>query len=237
MGDFALADAFDVQVVPIGAGEEPVAVIDGVMQDWEALRDTATQQSFRDVGKTGGFPGLRAALPKPYVTALLRRLDPLIGELFFAGRKVKLAQFDCNFSLVTYPPERLHAQQKLPHVDVANGNRIALLHYLCPDHFGGTAFYRQLSTGLEQVDRADRQRWLAERAKELALLSTTDGYPGDDTPGYSRIASFAARSNRLLAYRSHNLHSGIIDQPDLLSDDPLTGRLTANFFLEYREVQ
>lgn len=231
MGDFTLSDSFEVQVVPIGSASEKVAVIDGVLRDWEALRDAAGTAKFRDVGQGGGFPGPRAPLPAAYVKALLQRLDPLIGELFFSGRAMKLARFDCNFSLVTCPPERLHPRQKLPHVDVADGNRIALLHYLCPAHFGGTAFYRHLASGMEYVEAADREAWLAVMRE--AMAGDLQGYPDDTTPGFTRIASFDARPNRLLAYRSHNLHSGVIAQPELLSEDPLQGRLTANFFLEY----
>ncbi|QZH74208.1 MAG: hypothetical protein JY451_10745 [Erythrobacter sp.] len=231
MGDFTLADSFEVQEVPIGSAFEKVAVIDGVLRDWQALRAVAAGAKFSDVGQNGGFPGLRAPLPATYVKALLQRLDPLIGELFFPGRAMKLTRFDCNFSLVTYPPARLHPRQKLPHVDVADGDRIALLHYLCPAHFGGTAFYRHLASGMECVDLADREAWLAVIRETIA--GDLHGYPDDATPGFTRIASFSARPNRLLAYRSHNLHSGVIDRPDLLSEEPMVGRLTANFFLEY----
>lgn len=233
MSDFALADSFATHIVPIGATEEPVALVDGVMQDWRSLRGAAAQSQFRDVGKKGGFPGLRAPLPALYAKALLRRLDPLIKDVFFAGRSMKLARFDCNFSLVTYRLDQLQAQQKIPHIDIANENRIALLHYLCSEDFGGTAFYQQSATTLGQVGAEDRDVWGAARQEEMASLTPDAGYPDDSTPGYRRIASFAAKPDRLLAYRSNNLHSGVIDRPKLLNADPLKGRLTANFFVDY----
>ena len=232
MGDLQLVEAFEARIVPVGKMDEPVIVIDRVMQDWRKLRDMATLVDWRDVGKTGGFPGLRAPLPADYVKPLLNRLDPMIREMFFKGEKRKLGSFDCAFSLVTYEPGTLDPRQTIPHVDVADRNRVAVLHYLCPEQFGGTAFYRQLSTGLEQVDLPDRARWLAGRREELETASGDD-FPSDTTPGYTRTASFEIRPDRMLVYRSHNLHSGIIDRPDLLSTDPLEGRLTANFFLQY----
>ena len=233
MTAFDLAPQFDVKVVPVGRGAIPVMVIDGVMRDAEPLRQAAARAKFRDVGTRGGFPGLRADLPRDYVRNLLRRIDPLLRDLFFAGRSVKLGRFDCNFSLVTYPPDRLSPQQKLPHVDIADPDRIALLHYLCPPGFGGTAFYRHDASGLETVGPGDRDRWLAMRRAEVAGLPGDAGYGGDGVPGYQRIAGFDARCDRLTAYPSYALHSGVIDRPERLGADPATGRLTANFFLDY----
>ncbi|MGB3165176.1 MAG: DUF6445 family protein [Alteraurantiacibacter sp.] len=233
MTHFPLADSLDARMVPVGTAGEHVMVVDGVMRDWRALRDTAAGMEYRDVGTKGGFPGLRAPLPGSYARALLRRLDPHIHEHFFAGRAVKLTRFVCNFSLVTYPPDRLRTAQKLPHVDVADGNRIALLHYLCPNHFGGTAFYRQNATGLEKVDPEDKLRWGDASQAEQKRLDPARGYADASLPGYTQLANVAAKPDRLVAYRSNLLHSGVIDAPELLSPDPLRGRLTANFFLDY----
>ena len=233
MERFALAAAVTPQIVPIGRNAEPVIVIDGVMADWTQMRGFAATQDYRDVGRNGGFPGLRAPLPGDYVRSLLRRLDPLIRATFFAERAVKLGSFDCNLSLVTYAPAALHPTQKLPHVDFAAENRVAVLHYLCAEHFGGTAFYRHLGLDAEQIGPELRESWLAARQEEKAALPPDAGYPDQKTPGYHRIAAFDARPDRLLIYRSHTLHSGIIDRPELLSFDPQTGRLTANFFLDY----
>ena len=233
MTRFVLSDSLDARMVPIGTVGEHVMIIDDVMKDVDALRDGAAEQRFRDVGRSGGFPGLRAALPKAYVHALLKRLDPHLRRHFFEGRAMELRRFDCNFSLVTYPPETLDPKQKLPHVDIADGNRIALLHYLCSDHFGGTAFYRQDATGLERVDPADKPACLAAWERELAALPKARGYADATLSSYTQIASVSARPNRLIAYRSNLLHSGIVDDPSLLSPDPRYGRLTANFFLDY----
>lgn len=158
----------------------------------------------------------------------------MIQRIFFAGSRVQLAHFDCAFSLVTAPPHALHPLQKLPHVDVATPDRIALLHYLCDERFGGTAFFRQLKTGLTRVGPQERSRWLEARQEELAELRQGDGYPDKNIRHYAQTSTAGAKTDRLIAYRSHNLHSGVIDRPELLSADPHTGRLTANFFLDYR---
>jgi hypothetical protein len=159
-------------------------------------------------------------------------MDPVIRDLLLAPA-MRLDRFDCSFSMVTRRPCQLVAQQRLPHVDVARDDRVALLHYLCDEGFGGTAFFRQDETGLEQVGPEARARWLDAAREAAARLNGVHGYPGDGTPGYTRTGHVPARFNRLIAYRSFTLHSGIIDAPERLSDDPATGRLTTTFFADY----
>ena len=57
-----------------------------------------------------------------------------------------------------------------------------------------------------------------------------DGFTGPSTPNYAMIDSVEARFNRLIVYRSASLHCGLFEGAHL-SDDPRTGRLTANTFV------
>ena len=91
----------------------------------------------------------------------------------------------------------------------------------------------QLATGLERVGPDERAAWHAARAQELARIGPQDGYPWEGMRFYAQTSQIAAAPDRLIAYRSHNLHSGVIEHPDQLSPDPRVGRLTANFFLDY----
>lgn len=235
MTNFALAPDFELRALPLGPGGERLLLIEGVMQDWHELRAFAAASRFQPA-RAGTYPGLRAPLPGLYVRALLRRLDPAIRQIFFAGRKVALARFECSFSMVTASPAALAPVQRLPHVDVASPDRVGIVHYLCGPPFGGTAFYRQLATGFERIGPDERTAWAAARVSELAALGPENAFPGEGTPGYSQTMAMSARPDRLIAYRSYNLHSGVIDRPELLSADPLTGRLTAVFFLDYAAV-
>ena len=56
---------------------------------------------------------------------------------------------------------------------------------------------------------------------------------GDDED-FERIGSFAAAYNRVLVYRSVNLHSADIAPGFAFDPAPRTGRLTANTFFFYR---
>jgi hypothetical protein len=52
----------------------------------------------------------------------------------------------------------------------------------------------------------------------------------DSNAWFQRVATAAPRYNRLIAYSGTMFHSGDIRRPDLLRDDPRTGRLSVNGF-------
>jgi hypothetical protein len=56
-------------------------------------------------------------------------------------------------------------------------------------------------------------------------------YIAGDTPLYEQIASYAAKPNRALIYRSHSLHCAAIPAGTELPADPVRGRLSINSFL------
>ncbi|MBS0124704.1 DUF6445 family protein [Thetidibacter halocola] len=233
MERFAANRALKITVVPMGRLAEPVMVIDDFLADPQALVAAARASDWREL-PPGGYPGRRAGLPRDYVRCVLQRLDGPIRKTLLR-RPSRLDTFDCSFSMVTRAPADLAPLQRVPHIDVANAGRVAILHYLCGPQFGGTAFFRQDATGLEQIRPAEKPRYLAARAQGLEALGPDNRYPDADTPGYERTGFTEARFNRLVAYRSFTLHSGIVEDPAILTDDPATGRLTANFFVDYAE--
>lgn len=234
--DFGLNRRLTVSLERIGEEQEPVLVIEDVLADPGALVDYAAREvTFAPVwGPKGGYPGIRAPAPLNYVERLVRALSPTI-EKAFGLEQVALARAECNFSLVTLPPDRLAPLQRIPHADTSDPLQFALLHYLCDARFGGTAFYRQRATGFETL-RPERVTDY-EQAREQELGTGAGGaYIAGDSGAYLQIAAFEARPNRAIIYRSRTLHSGQISDPSLLSDDPRRGRLTANIFVNYRQA-
>ncbi|WP_270934247.1 DUF6445 family protein [Falsiroseomonas oryzae] len=231
--DFAIAPALTIDVVPVGMSREPVLVIDDVLQSPEALRGVACAVRPWRAMPPGSFPGLRAGLPGTYARGLIARLHGPIVDKLLGGVAMRVVRFECSFSMVTLSPAELAPLQRVPHIDIARPDRVAIMHFLCGPPFGGTAFYRQVETGLEQVGPETRDRYIAARTAGLSKLRPADGYPGAELPGYVRTAAVAARFNRVLAYRSCTLHSGVIEDASLLSPDPATGRLVTTFFVDY----
>jgi hypothetical protein len=234
--DFGLNARLGVSLERIGLESEPVLIVEDVLRAPDALIDyAASEVSFAPAwGPRGGYPGIRAPAPLNYVETLVRSLDPVMEKAFgLAG--VALARAECNFSLVTQPPDALAPLQRIPHVDTTDPLQFALLHYLCPPGFGGTAFYRHLATGFEALTSGRVPAYEAARERELAELEGSPAYITGDTPHYTQTAAFEAGFNRLIVYRSRILHSGQIHAPAALAADPRRGRLTANIFLNYRQ--
>lgn len=231
--DLSLNPAAQPSLSHIGQEREPLLQIDGLLNRPGHLADyAATETSFvAAYGPEGGYPGIRAPAPLDYVEAVVRGVDPLLRQAFGLG-KARLANAECNFSLVTLAPGELVAAQRIPHVDTTYALQFAFLHYLCGPDQGGTGFYRHRATGFEALTPERAAEYAAARAAEAG--EDTAGYIAADTPHFERIGAVEAAFNRLVIYRSRVLHSGQIPPGAELSDDPRRGRLTANIFVTYR---
>ena len=227
---FPLSRRLRLRLDHVGVTREPVLLIDGLLERPEMLVDCAADATFTPAyGPAGGYPGLRAPAPLDYVEAVVRALTGPIGEAFALGA-VRPARAECNFSLVTLPPDALAASQRAPHVDTVDPTQFAILHYLCAPRLGGTAFFRHRATGYEVLTDAR----LAAYDKARAAEPDGAGYVADGGRWFEQIGAVDAAFDRLVVYRSSLLHSGAIPLPEALTDDPRTGRLTANIFLTVR---
>lgn len=231
--DFSLNPRPRASLLHVGAEREPVLVVDALMGNAAALVDFAAEEvAFEDAGgPEGGYPGLRAPAPLPYVNAVVRGIDPFVREAFGLGG-VKLARAECRLSMVTLPPAALKATQRVPHVDTFDPLQFDFLHYLCDPSFGGTAFYRQRATGFETIT-PERGATFVE-ARDRVMSGAEADSIRSDTADYEQIGAVEARFDRLIVYRSRLLHSGLIPRGIDLPADPRRGRLTANIFVNYR---
>lgn len=217
----------------VGDEGEVVLIFDGIMEQPDALVALAAEQaSFSEQGAGHRlYPGLGAPAPAAYVQALVAALDRPLRQVFgLEGRQQGTVV--SRLSLVTRQPGELHPLQRVPHVDTANPLQFAILHYLCDERFGGTGFFRHRATGFETITD-DRVEAFAD-ARNREITEPGSGYITGDTAYYQRIGQVEARLDRLVVYRSCLLHSGLVADPALLSDDPRRGRLTANIFLTYQ---
>ncbi|MGH9693519.1 MAG: DUF6445 family protein, partial [Bryobacteraceae bacterium] len=60
------------------------------------------------------------------------------------------------------------------------------------------------------------------------------GYMIGDNDFFARTGTIPARWNRMIFYDGSLLHSGDIETPERLTNDPATGRLTFNGFFTAR---
>lgn len=217
-----------VDLIHHGDERQPILLLDDILADPQAWRDEAARRNFRPIGPH--YPGLRAPVAEAVATEMRDELSPLLTETFELNPVPPV--LECYYSIVTTPPEALAPIQRLPHVDGLERDRIAILIFLSGAAMGGTAFYRQRATGFETLDRERFPRFEAELRAGVAEHGLPEAaYISGDTALYEKIASYDARPNRALIYRSRSLHCAEIPDGASLPADPSTGRLTINSFL------
>jgi hypothetical protein len=110
---------------------------------------------------------------------------------------------------------------------------VAALLYLCQgENQGGTAFYRQRSTGFESVDAGRFPAFEAALHADVAHHGLPEAtYIDEASPIYEMIGRHQARFNRMIVYFSSSLHCAHIPSDFVFDPNPATGRLTVNAFL------
>jgi hypothetical protein len=217
-----------MEIVRQGVERQPVIVIDDVLAELEAWRALAGRLEYSRIGPH--YPGLRAPVPQGAAEAMRAELEGVLASTFDLDPVPPV--FECYFSLVTTAPEALAPIQRLPHVDGLEQARIAILIFLSGAEMGGTAFYRQRATGFETLDPERFSRFEAALRAGVAEHGLPPaGYISGDTPLYEKIASYEARPNRALIYRSRALHCAEIAPGAALTASATDGRLTVNSFL------
>jgi hypothetical protein len=221
----------------MGTGNHPVLMIDDVCGAIGDVVETAAGLGSFPPAQGSAYPGLRRFITPAdtdaaaYARRTLQTAVPFINTTF--GMK-GFDLLDASFSLVTTAPDRLLPMQRAPHFDSVDPDYLAVLHYIGGVSGSGTAFYRQRSTGIERVT-ADNNTLFVETAKRETAPDAAE-YIRSSNPWFDQIGVVDARPDRLIVYQGSLLHSGVIP-PDLpFSDDPRSGRLTANFFVRGRRA-
>jgi hypothetical protein len=233
-GKLRLHDAFKAATVLIGKEREPVVVVDNFLSSPQLLIEYAATHEAFDAVSDAFYPGARAPAPQIYCFALRAFLGAIIGEAF-GLQDSRISGELSHFSLVTTAPEKLQMVQRMPHFDNTNPKQIALLHYLCGPEHGGTSFYRHRRSGFEHIDDSRLSEYRNAVGADLAEFGAPPAqYICGDDVRFERTASFGAACNRVLIYRSINLHSADIAATFNFDPNPRSGRLTVNTFFYFR---
>lgn len=210
----------------IGDEQMPLVLIDNFYPNPKVLIDDAARRTFRD--NAPYFPGIRATLPEAYFKSLQGALSYLLVNIFQYTRGLELQE--AHYSLVTTPAKDLSPMQRLPHIDGGNDMKLALLHYLCGPQHGGTSFYRQKRTGFETVPQARFDAYKNAVSEDQAEYGPPNAkYFHNSDKRFEKIHSVEAKYNRAILYFGLNLHAITIGESPL-TENPRTGRLTANSF-------
>jgi len=219
------------------ANGERCHVFDDALLDPVALRRLASEQrqQFQLAGHNA-FPGPELRMPDAFSAAL---------EAFFAtrvrrmlgGRRTLHAY--SRLSLVTLPPDQLSAAQSICHRDrmrLEPGRCVAacVLYLFDDPALGGTGFYRP-TRAEPDIARLVHDSGSLDASAFAASYGIERGYMTQSNAWFEKVAAVPARFNRLIFYNGMHFHSGDINAPDRLSDDPATGRLTLNGFFTCRQ--
>lgn len=218
----------------LGTSQSPVVVIDDFSGGAEAIVDIAAALAPFPALENNYYPGLRRIIA-PADRAADDYVERMLGALaqFIAGA-FDVDGFDlleASFSMVTSDPAELLPPQRAPHFDTTDPKYYAVLHYLNVAPGTGTAFFRQRSTGIEQVTEENVDIFVRVAKREMAALPADSGYILGSNPHYEQIGAVDAVPDRLIIYQGSLLHSGIIPTGMNRSSNPREGRLTANIFV------
>ncbi|MBB6095973.1 hypothetical protein HNQ60_004864 [Povalibacter uvarum] len=228
-GALLIGRNIEVRLQQVGIEQQPLMIVDHMLDDPHAMIEAARTTQFY-VPEHTNYPGINARLPDAYYRTVIATLRGPLEAAFGLSRSAHLKYFGF-FALATTRSDAARPIQKIPHHDSPDPGRLAMVHYLCQGAFGGTGFFRHKATGFESVDATRRDAYVAAASRELAQSSDTAAYAGPVMANYEMIGRAEMIFNRLIVYRSHVLHSALLD--DVAgSADPAKGRLTANGFLE-----
>ena len=233
--DFASNEPLSIATLYAGHERQPVLLVDDYLRDPDGVVSYAANAA-RFEASPAMYPGIIAPVPDGYCESLLSVLGPRIGETFDV--KVETAFLtNCFFAITTFPPQKLHYRQRIPHVDDYGPGVIAVLHYLCAATHGGTALYRHRATGYESLTQEQYEHMQSLIVQDVANLGPLPAeYVSADNPLFEQILCMEARFNRVVVYRGSVLHSMLVDGNTCLDPNPRVGRLTINTFLAFESA-
>lgn len=224
-----------IETVSIG-GRHVCCVIDDALLDPDALVAHAVTQreAFVESGHNA-YPGPELRMPAAFSAQLDAFFSVHVRRHLDARRTERMYS---RLAITTTPSDRLSPAQSICHVDrlsVDPGQCVAaaVLYLFRDPRLGGTSFYAPKAPPAEIVPLVLDAAKLDAAAFE-AKYGLRTGYMTASNAWFEKVASVPARWNRLIFYTGTIFHSGEIAHPELLTDDPRTGRLTLNGFFTCR---
>jgi hypothetical protein len=189
-----------------------------------------------------GYPGVQIRLNDDAMAEIYRFVrSKMSKEYAFLRGRIGIRSL---LSMVTLPPERLSFMQRICHVDPHAGAgraKYAALLYLFDDaRLGGTSFYRLRDEQLVWQGVSLLRRDVAQGEEFMKQHFETLRGPPSYMTGSNDVAELIytvpPRFNRFVFYSGDLPHTGAVEAPELLSDDPKRGRLTLNLFFSVMPI-
>jgi len=214
-------------------GGSQVVIVDDVLLDPQGLVEWAGSRRFH--APAFPYPGVIAAGPKALSQRLLDFFTQHVRSRLGARRTL---EHDVRLSMVCTPPASLEPRQWQCHRDRVSMDPAILyvgsVLYLFRDPaLGGTSFYMPRQPPRE-TDRIVADSQLLDAGAFAARYGLQAGYMDGGNAYFDCVARVPAAWNRMILYDAGFFHSGDVGQPERLTADPATARLTLNAFFSCR---
>jgi hypothetical protein len=224
-----------VSVVPLFDGHQCV-IVDDFMLEPEALVGYAANNrvNFQDVAGNY-YPGPELPIAGTFAA---RVQDSFLQHARTALKARRLLDVKCRLSLVTRRPQDLLPGQRLPHRDFTGlppgqGAGAMVLYLFQDERLGGTSFFRP-KVPMHEITAMENDLRRREQAGAPAPAYVPPTFAIASTEHFEKVLTVEPRYNRAIFYSGEIFHSGHIHMPELMTDDPRTGRLTVNAFFRLR---
>lgn len=226
---YRLGNDWKVSRIFVGRENTPVLIIDDFLEDLSQIRTYAQEAVEMQSTTDNYYPGIRATLPREYSMAVVSAIYRQLYKVYDIPKDFQMQAVNCVFSLISLRPEQLAANQRRPHFDTPNPHHFAILHYLNDGDYGATGFFRHKQSGLEKVPPNKMEKYLISANN----ASNHKGYIKASNEEYELIEHIPYKPNRLVIYPGNLLHSVLVNEDTDIDTSPVSGRLTANIFIEY----
>jgi Family of unknown function (DUF6445) len=230
-----LAPRPTVHTLLVGGGVPGVVIDDALAQPQDLVDLALRHRAAFEPPRHNAYPGIELPLPDAVVSHFVEHFL-LHARPHLPARRVLAAHG--RLAMVTLAPAALGPVQRVCHRDrlaaADDECAIAAVLYLFHDErLGGTSFFDPLR-GADETEALMAALAGPQGAARADAAGLPPGYLVGDCPAFRLAATVRPRWNRLIWYDGGRFHNSHIARPDLLRDDPATGRLTLNLFLRCR---
>lgn len=221
---------------------EPIAenafyvVVDDFLENPDLLVEYAVRHPGDFSHPNVGFPGKQIRVTDDAMRDIFRFVRSRMSQAFtFMRGRIGIRSL---LSMVTLPPHELSSMQRICHIDpnpdAGRAKYAALLYLFHDERLGGTSFYRWRDEELiwEAVRMLRREPAEGEELlkRHFKTFREPPRYMAESNEIAELLCTVPARFNRFVFYSGDIPHSAAITGPELLTNDPRTGRLTLNLF-------
>ena len=226
----------EIQVSKVSDDHLCVVVDDFLLNPGEAVEFASTHKD-EFVMLERAYPGVVLPVENRMLDEINRFIQKEMSRLFpFCRGGI---DFHTQYSLATVQPEDFTWVQRLchsdPRLEPGRVNFAGLLYLFDNPDMGGTTFYRwkdqEFWQDMTVAQREDPNAGLDVLEEKFQMFRDPPCHMTESNEAAELLDMVPARFNRLVFYSGDLPHNAYISNPQMLSSDPATGRLTLNCFV------